>query len=129
MVCRGRFTPADDNKYRIKDDEENNDSDDYIKTTTKLPPLQVKPNNIRSSTFEGTPTDNCSLQKPQSMNKKDLSTISERTERSMTQTREANALRMQQQTNNRNNEQQQEQQVYKTNQKNVVPKLGIYFCY
>jgi hypothetical protein len=47
----------------------------------------------------------------------------------MTQTREANALRMQQQTNNRSNEQQQEQQIYKTNQKNIVPKLGMNLCY
>ena len=120
MVCRGRFTPADDNKYRIKDEDKNNnsddDDDDYIKNTTEL--LHIKPTNIQSSTIDTTNDDQ--MKQQQSMNKKDLSTISERTERStMTQA----VFRMQQHQQLANDNEKQIQNRINPH-KNIVPRLG-----
>ena len=122
-MCRGRFSPADDNKYRIKDDEDNGKD---MKTQDINLPLV----NPKTATIDPLNPNN-KLQTQTSLSKKDLSTISERTERSMTVTRDANLYRLQNIQQNANNKcdntnEQGEKKYQKVEEirNTIVPKLG-----
>ena len=129
VVCRGRFSPSIDNKYRIKDDNEE------INANARLPPKSVPKSSTQQSpkvaSNSSLDTQNLKSKIPQALNKKDLSTISERSERSSTtlEVRDAalnNRIHRREAIPENFNLEHDHSRVFVQQNQNIVPKLGKY---
>jgi hypothetical protein len=87
VVCRGKYTPAEDNQFRVNDENIPVSQLPPIATTT-ITTTTTAAQKPRTSSSNNLDCKNSNQQnkRPQSLNKKDLSTISEPTERSSTTT-------------------------------------------
>jgi hypothetical protein len=85
VVCRGKYTPAEDNQFRVNDETIPVSQLPPIATTT-ISTTTTAAQKPRTSNNLDSKNSKQQNKRPQSLNKKDLSTISERTERSTTTT-------------------------------------------